>query len=307
MSKGEIIGLKDIPYALRANDFQRHVLNIDSRFRQQPTTTSSSDFVFVLPTTIRNVLRVRLTSIEFPNNYYQFTADRKNTTLLIKDSMGVTHTVTIPDGNYSACEMQDELNAQIDISGLEVTFNSIRGHFVFTGTSQFTIDTASNAINRDFDYGLGYYLGFRRGVYPADGSGSLWTLESDCAANFSGDSYLLLNINDWRCVAHNFQGNSINVFAKIIINEAKNYMTFDDYAGHHIKEVVFAGPEDIKRIHIQILDAYGKVVDLPCVNFSFSLEVLEVMNVKLFDAIRNSLATPYMLTDPGRSGGPPEL
>jgi hypothetical protein len=130
---------------------------------------------------------------------------------------------------------------------------------------------------------------------------------SDCPANFAGDSYLFLRVNDYSCVRHNYNGNTLNSLAKIVVKQSKNDMTFDDYAGHHIKEVVMTGPEDLRRLHIQIVDAYGEVVDMPCTNFSFSLEILEIMNVNLFNAFRESLSMPYLLTDPSRSGGPPTI
>lgn len=315
---GERIGLKDVPYNLRANDFQRHILNIDTRFRMNPDETTSANFFFLLPTTIRNVLRIRLTSIEFPNNYYQFTQKRQNVCFRViykvgNQAMGVP--ICIPDGNYTACEMEDALNnvfqSILEIKWLSVKFNPENGHFIFSGSQLFAIDPMYESKDRPFDYGLGYYLGFNRSLHRAAAENikdvPVWKVSSDFPANFAGDSYLFLRINDYTCVRHTFNGNTLNVFAKIIINQSKNDMSFDDYAGDHIKEVVLTGPEDLKRLHIQVLDAYGEVVDLSRTNFSFSLEILEVMNVNLFNAFRNSLSMPYLLTDPGRSGGPPTM
>lgn len=312
---GERIGLKDVPYHLRANDFQRHIINIDSRFRENPDTTTASNFYFLLPNAIRNIIRIRLTSIEFPNNYYQFTAKRMNVCFRViykvaDQAMAIV--VCVPDGNYTACEMEDAINKIFqdtpEISWLSVKFNPETGKFEFTGSQLFAIDPTYESKMRTFDYGLGYYLGFkrclRRAAVETVDDAPVWKVVSDCPANFAGDSYLFLRVNDYTCVRHTFYGNTLNVFAKIIINQSKNDMTFDDYAGDHIKEVVLTGPEDLKRIHIQVLDAYGEIVDLTCANFSFSLEILEVMNVNLFNAFRNSLSMPYLLTDPARSGGP---
>jgi hypothetical protein len=311
--EGERLGLKDVPYYLRATDFQRHIINVDSRFRMNPADSTSSDFTFLLPVTIRNVLRIRLTSIEFPNNYYQFSAKRRNVCIRVLYMDGATTTgvsVCVPDGNYTACEMEQALNDAIQaitaIKWITVKFNPVTGRFEFTGNKTFSLDMTYETKEREFDYGLGYYLGFTRKKHVATATGpSTWKLTSDCLANFAGDSYLFLRLNDYACVRHTYNGNSLNVFAKIIINQAKNDMSFDDYAGQHIKEVVLTGPEDLKRLQIQVLDAYGEIVDLSCVNFSFSLEILEVMNVNLFNAFRNSLSIPYRLTDPGRGGGPP--
>jgi hypothetical protein len=315
---GERIGLKDVPYHLRANDFQRHIINIDSRFRENSDTTTASNFFFLLPNTIRNIIRIRLTSIEFPNNYYQFTEKRMNVCFRVVYKVGDQRmglVVCVPEGNYTACEMEAAINkileATPEVSWLSVKFIMETGKFEFTGSQLFGIDMTYETKPRTFDYGLGYHLGFKRKLYRSAcemiNDELTWKLVSDCPANFAGDSYLFLRVNDYTCVRHTFYGNTLNVFAKVIINQAKNDMTFDDYAGDHIKEVVLTGPEDLKRIHIQVLDAYGEVVDLTCTNFSFSLEILEVMNVNLFNAFRNSLSMPYLITDPARSGGPPSM
>jgi hypothetical protein len=39
------------------------------------------------------------------------------------------------------------------------------------------------------------------------------------------------------------------------------------------------------------MDAYGQIMDLCSSQFSFSVEVLEVRNLALYDAIRDSLLT----------------
>ena len=293
----------DIPLQLRANDVQLHIINVDSRFRDAPERSQASNFHFTMPTQIRNILRIRLTSIEFPNNYYMFTEKRHNTTLRIiyKDPSGnvLWSPITIPDGNYTAYEMETQLNETIQQdpaiqSWLTVQFVPTTGHFIFKGTRYFAVDPSYESIERISDYGLGFYLGFKRSLHKGvPVSMSSWEVESDALATFSGDSYFLLRLNDYKCVSHYFEGNTVDAFAKILLRDSKNSMNFDDYAGDHIKEIVMTGPQDLKRFTVQVLDPYGQLVDLCDTNFSFSLEILEIKNVNLYSAIRDSLATPY--------------
>jgi hypothetical protein len=295
----------DIPLQLRANDVQFHIINIDSRFRDTPERSQASNFHFTMPTQIRNILRIRLTSIEFPNNYYMFTEKRHNTTLRIiyKDSGGnvVGEAITIPDGNYTAYEMETQLNMSIQehplLITLSVQFVPTTGHFIFKWDRRFAVDPSFESIERISDYGLGFYLGFKRSLHKSIevvvGTPSVWEVESDMLATFSGDSYFLLRLNDYKCVSHYFEGNTVDAFAKILLRDSKNTLNFDDYAGDHIKEVVMTGPQDLKRFTVQILDPYGQLVDLCHTNFSFSLEILEIKNVNLYSAVRDSLATPY--------------
>ena len=53
-------------------------VNIDSMFRKDYLTSNSSDFIFEMPIPIKNVMIMRLISIEIPNTFYQFT-EKNNT------------------------------------------------------------------------------------------------------------------------------------------------------------------------------------------------------------------------------------
>ncbi len=292
-----------LPFQLRANDITRHIINVDTRFRDSFDRSSSSNFYYSLPSPIRNILRVRITSFEFPNNYYLFTAKRKNVAFQVvyQNTAGVAlgQPIYIPDGTYTACELEDELNAQFKEPGglnwLSVTFNPVTGHYIFTAKQRFAIDTGFESYERDTDYGLGYYMGFTRKLHKAVKVGDTdWVVESDCQANFAGDSYILMRLNDYKCVKHCVEGSELDVFAKFILREQKNNVAFDDYSSHLIKEIIFSTPQDLSRLTVQILDPYGQLLDLGCNNFSFSLEVLEIKNVSLYNAIRDSLGKVYV-------------
>jgi hypothetical protein len=304
MADGTVMSL---PFELRANDIQKHLISIDSRFRQNPTSTSSSDYYVRLHTPIKNVLRIRMTSFEFPNNYPFFHSGRKNVTVRILYMSGVTGgtvrtaIITIPDGNYSAADLQGVLISECQKLGLTwmtITFNFATGGFAFRGNRYFGIDTMYDSIDRPFDYGLGYYLGFMRNFYKskisveADTSGQ-YILNADFCASFDGDNYIFVKINDYDCVRHYTDTTSIHAFAKIILREGKSNMAFDDYASDIAKEIVFKSPQNISRLHVQILDLYGESIELVGTNHSFTLEVLEIQNMTLYNSIRESLALTY--------------
>ncbi|NDE18241.1 hypothetical protein EBZ80_25320, partial [bacterium] len=52
-----------VPFQLRANDVVKHVINVDSRFRDTPGQSRSTDYYFTLLAPVRNVLRIRITSV----------------------------------------------------------------------------------------------------------------------------------------------------------------------------------------------------------------------------------------------------
>jgi hypothetical protein len=300
----------DVPLHLRTNDVTKHIINVDSRFRDTPGSSTSSDYFLTLSTPVRNILRVRITSIEFPNNYFIFTEKRRNVSFQVIYGAGLTFTVQVADGNYSACEMADAINAILDASGspmswLSVAFDEITGSFTFTGDRAFAINTMFGSWDRPFDYGLGFNLGFSRKSHIAttDVSGT-WTVRSDWCANFAGDSYIFLRLNDYGCVRQTLQvydaagrnrveATQFTALAKIVLRDPKNYMTFDDYASQHAKEYVFPNPVDLTRLHIQVLDPYGTVMDLCSAQWSFSIEVLEIKNLTLYNTVRDSIGLQY--------------
>ena len=312
-----------LPFKLRATDIVKHIVNVDSRFRDNPWNSDAADFYFSLLSPVRNVLRVRVTSVEFPNNYKFFIEARRNVTLrVLWLSGGLTGTtlsadLVIEDGNYSAGDMVDALTdgfASLKAAGVfpyavSVDFSEITGRFTFDtsgATDKFGIEPVGGGWpNREFDYGLAYYLGFtRQKVHRAvarTGGATGWRLESDQCANFAGDNYLFLRVNDFACVRQTVnlyedaagtrkrEQSDFTALAKLVLQEPKNYMTFDDYASHHAKEVVFPAPVDLSRLRIQVLDVYGDVIDMCSMQFSFSLEVLEVRNPAVYNAVRDQL------------------
>ncbi len=307
--------IMSVPFQLRANDVQRHIINIDTRFRDSAEMSTSSNFYYTLASPIKNILRVRITSVEFPNNYYQFTRKRKNVTFRViyqGPSGPMGQPIEIEEGTYNAFELQDALNDIFQEPGglnwLSVAFVATTGHFIFTGTQNFAIDTSYETYDRPFDYGLTYYMGFSRKLHKATSpSAGKFVVESDGLSNFAGDSYMLLRLNDFQCVKHRTDETYLEAFAKIVLRDSKNNVNFDDYASQHIKEVVFTAPQDLTRLKVQMLDAYGELADLTSINYSFSIEVTEIKNLSLYNTIRDSLALRYTVGSGGSRGGQLDL
>ena len=293
--------VKSMPFLLRGNEVKRHMINIDSRFRQNPTQTTPSDYYFQLSMPIKNVLRVRITSMEFPNNFAFFTALHNNVSIRIVYTLsGQSREVeaTVKDGNYTAQDMITELNSvftKLGLSWLVCSFDFISGYFYFTGNSYFEIDTKYNSIERQFDYGLGYYLGLNRGILQSayNPTTNKYTLNGDFTGSFNGDNYVFLKINDYEFVQHTMNDNTIGALAKIILRDPKTYMTFDDLASGNAKEVVFKAPQNISRLHIQFVNAYGEDINLKGTNHSFTMEVLEIQDSSLYNAVRETLYPGY--------------
>lgn len=145
-------------------------------------------------------------------------------------------------------------------------------------------------LRRLYDNGLGFNLGFRQTLYdsvaPGDTPNS-YEIVSESCLDVIGDMYYFLSVDDFYTVEQQTNENSFECLAKIIIREDKGNVIYDDGSTLLSNDVVFPAPIDLKQVRIRLLDPYGAVVDLNDMNFSFSLELTEVMNTKLYEFYRN--------------------
>ena len=110
------------------------LLCLDSRFRNNYYTTLSTNYQVTLPTTIKNVISMELSALEFPSTYFQISKSLGNNYFWIGWTNPRAQTTTgggqapvgtpkllwyyisIPDGNYKRLEIQDAINEQIMIA-----------------------------------------------------------------------------------------------------------------------------------------------------------------------------------------------
>jgi len=99
-------------------------LNLNSCFRNNYYQSSPCDFLYMIPSEIKNVTSMRLASIEIPNSWYLLSNLKKNNVFEIVFSVpanfnnnGTSNTTTcayvieIPEGNYDSEKLQDYLNS----------------------------------------------------------------------------------------------------------------------------------------------------------------------------------------------------
>lgn len=292
-------------------DVKTIVYNIDSRFRTATTITSlsnqfspqtSSNFLFRLSQTIKNIISVKLTSIEVPNTFYTFSTSRQNKSFTITVS-GTTKEVTINDGNYLqsgsttlidytslASSYQSALTLAFSSEAFTVTFNTSTNRISIANGNPFTLTfapviglpsygiTSTNQFN-----GVGYFLGFQN--YQYSGSTSY---TGEVTPQLVGDSYIYLEISDWDNVQHqNYNQSSFYVFTKILFPTGKNTVIIDTPITNPTnKEYHFLQPTNINLLQIRLVDAFGYTVNLDGANISMTLEFQEVLNMELYEKMR---------------------
>ena len=92
---------------------REHLVCIQSEDRDTLKWPDSALFEFDLPIEYKNVCGIRIIDIQIPNTFYTFTHRRQNTKLLIQYD-GVTYTITVEEGTYSAEAISSELTVRIN-------------------------------------------------------------------------------------------------------------------------------------------------------------------------------------------------
>jgi hypothetical protein len=292
-------------------DVQTRVINIDSRFKTVPNevlateqsiaklTTSSTNFLYKLVNPVKNVISVRLSSIEIPNTYYDFSDLKGNTSMRILYPSGQTTTyydISITEGNYIVdatsntisnnlmIELEDKLNANSLGLSFQVDYNFITSKVTILETTNkvFDIDfvTTSRFRTRENDWGLGYNLGFNKTGYTGQ---FLYTGAK--IVNAIGSNYLFLQLDpDWKVIVHrNTNTSEVSAFAKILVDVPKNAVIYDNGANTVTKEYWLTKPTTVRSFQIKLTDLYGNIVDLSGEDMSLTVELKEVMNTSLYN------------------------
>ena len=304
---------------VNSNDLRKRLVNVDTRFRTVLTEPASNcTFRFEHP--YKNVIRMRVASVEIPNVWYEFSAANHHNTYFticaydISNNLQTT-TITIPDGNYSAVDLcvtiQNLLISQFQIPyGIFITVFpdpiNIKTTFINNGvgppgSAAPTASAKPFVLNfkvpelcyQPFDFGLGSNLGFMStfynvtGVYDVSGAFTRYGQTSESLINVVTEPYILLAIDEFKGVDQKTMTGYYQCLAKIIVRETKYQMIYDDGATLLSNDIIFPSPVDLAHIKIKLLDPYGNPLDLNYMNFSFSLEITEVMNTKMYEFYRN--------------------
>ena len=274
---------------------QNHNLNLNSCFRHNYYQTNPSDFLYVIPVEIKNVLSIRLVALEIPNAWYLFSHIQKNNIFQVQvcvDNTVHVYNIVIPDGNYDIDTLQQFLNTtyfyeseldtylkyikfSIDPFNLKTRFEILDNDFTDFSFSLTFVDS----LNQNMMMTCGWILGFRLANYLKITE----KIQSEGLFDGGGDRYIYVVLNDYQ-----YNNNSLNTvcFDKSILNEdviakipmvnGKLSLVVVDDSSPLTKIRRFTGPVNISKLHIKILDKFGNIIDLNKMDYSLTLE-LEIL------------------------------
>jgi hypothetical protein len=290
------------------NNLKRKTINqtiiLNSLYREDYLSSLSTDFNITLPNHFKNVLSIRLSSLQLPNVIYCISNNNNNNSLYISEDIlgGVKGIVIIPDGNYDyitfATLLQTEINTQLITSNFVVTTDSATQKITITNNiNTFTMNfivkelvsgvSSEYIINKNYKQlhcinditelykKLGWLMGYRKSLYKGEKS-----YTSEGVYNGSFTEYIYFILNDF----NNSQSQNIigmfskstignNILAMIPLNANSFHICFDNGADFIEKKREYFGPVNIQKLKIQLLNQYGEILNLNSMDFSFSLEL----------------------------------
>jgi len=284
-------------------------LTVDTRFRDNYYSTSSSNFVLQLPMKLSKVVSMQLSSVEFPVTFYGISESYGNNYLYLEltynDMSGNSVTdydfVYIADGNYNAQDFMKTINDVLRptyTDGTLVFPDSIFSYVQFyvdltntgsgTGKTYITTtsdDMAANITNIKMDFSvnadgqifegdissrIGWNLGFHGRTYD----GGLYYM-SDTVIEPLTIRYIYLAIDDFQNSVNN---HFITAFREYILspNIIARIALKGSYFSLIMEDVVseprkYFGPVDIQRLQIRIYDDRGRIINMNNSDFSMCL------------------------------------
>jgi len=278
----------------------RQNLNIDTRFRDNYYGSASSNFNFDLPIKFSDVMQIQLSAFEMPFTYYNISKQMGNNffSITLDSAPTVPVIITVPDGNYAPSGLVAYLNNFVvgtAISGIQFIYNiDASGN----GSGQLVIGTTGAGVgnfmltfNSDI-YGnadtinplplkLGWLLGFRNGSYSGNNN-----YVGEGIVSLSGQRYLYLVVDDYN---NNVTNGFYSAFNASILN--KNILArisfqpnpFGSIAQNNLSLITtprqYFGPVDIQKLKIQLLDEYGRVIEMNNMDYSFCLTFTSVYDI----------------------------
>ena len=283
----------------------RQNINIDTRFRENYYTSKASNFHVDLPLRMTQVVSMQLSAMELPMTFYVISQVFGNNFFVLEILNEAPLVVIIPDGNYDYLALQNYINNYLFNSTI-AAYKNIQcigdintplgsgpaagsGKMIFgslLGTQQFSINFLTDRYGNDdrqtpLPLKLGWLMGYRVGYYE-----NSFQYVSEGIVHLLGPRYIYLVIDDFN---NNVNDGFYGAFTSSILN--KNILArislqgsvFNVLSQNNFNLLTtprqYFGPVDIQKLQVQLLDEYGRILDLNNMDYSFCLSFQTVYDL----------------------------
>ena len=260
---------------------ENKIINVNSIFRDTSKYPKPTNFRIDLNDTIRNIMYIKVTSLEMGNVNYTFSDFRNNNSFSITTAGG-TDTINLGSGNFTSSilttnlqDILDEINTARG-TDINVSIQVTSGKLLFTCSTSITINFTRTGSTQY--KGVKYYLGFNNDSYTGT------SISADSVLNVGGVNYFYMRLNN----LDNINDHMVSdVFLKIISDVDKYNTVFLNGGDYNSKDMVFRSPIDLSYLEIQLVDYLGNELEFNNFDFSFTIEVGYVYDYNLYKKLNN--------------------
>jgi len=266
---------------------------MNSCFRNNYFQSNSSDFQYNIPNEIKNVVSMRLVSLEIPHSWYLISKNNKNnffeimvTMIDVQNIESKTYNIEIPEGNYNAKLLEDFLNNTYFYKSLD-TDDSLLKYIQFSinphnNKTSFKILNDSINISLIFsdEYNdnplstFGWLCGFRMTNYL----NIVNNITSEGIFDNGSENYIYVIINDYQYNTNHMNivgfDKSVlneNVIAKVLFKNANtSFVLNDNNPLSQVRE--YNGPVNISKLHIKLIDKFGNIINLNNMDIALTIQ-----------------------------------
>ncbi len=293
------------------NDLVENILvHVDSRYRNKSRFKNPGYFIYNLNETFKNITYIRISSIELPTTNYTFANQYNNTNFIITlyeegyDENGnakvdeYPYKINIEEGNYDSDLIVTYIqnlftNINNDFKNdptkvnplLYISWDQINYKITIQSVYKFTLTFDNDDLHESLGAHLGY-LGDNNAYLYNNQSRAFdatrdvyvysWTGENFLHVN--KDQYCFLKVNDYGVIYNTVTDKSL--LAKILLYDGQ--FVFDTGSNFLTKMYKFKQPVNISNLEIELINQFGKTIDMGNVEFSMTLELGQLYNNKSF-------------------------
>jgi len=265
-------------------------LNMNSCFRSSYFQSSSTDFQYIIPSEIKNVVSMRLISLEIPRSWYLISKNNKNDFFEIMITMitterieSNTYNIEIPEGNYNEQTLEDFLNTTYFCDSLNDNLLKYIRFYIDPYSKKSSFEILDDSINISLTFSseyndnpltsFGWLCGFRMTNYL----NIVKNIISEGIFDCGNENYIYVIINDYQYNTNHMNivgfDKSVlneNVIAKVLFKTTNCSFINDNNPLAQIRE--YNGPVNISKLHIKLLDKFGTPIDLNNMDIGLTIQ-----------------------------------
>ena len=280
-------------------------LNIDTRFRDNYYSSPATNYHLNLPLKISKVMTMQLSAFEMTTTFYNISKQYGNNFMTIKityESVTESSVITIQSGNYTYDTIVSYLNTILTNLGspydklvfvINIMNTSGSGQMIVGIKDSTDVNTINYSLNFQADINgrddnntplplkLGWTLGFRNGMYVNNA-----TYVSEGIVDLLGPRYIYLVVDDFNNNVNNsfYSGFTSSILNNNILARISLNANFFNVLGQNNLSLIttpreYYGPVDIQKMQIQLLDEYGRILDINNMDYSFCLTFKTVYDI----------------------------